>query len=126
ALGEVRRYPDAGRAFSHQRRTGTGVLPLHAAGTGSQNDTGATGLGSAAPIAAAYHPERPEAQRISLVQTFLARPRGLNHLRSQTPPSCESRANTGFFCGALGLCFLQVTGATISFASSPPEFFPYM
>jgi transposase len=48
-----------GRTFSHQRRKGTGVLPLYPTGAGPQDNLGATGLGSAATIPAADHPERP-------------------------------------------------------------------
>ena len=86
AAGKVRGHPNAGCAFSHHRRTGTGLLPLPAAGKGPQNAVGAIRLGAAAPIAAAPHAERTTDDRITLVQTFLARPLVLNHLRSHPPP----------------------------------------
>jgi hypothetical protein len=92
AAGQVRGHPNARRAFPDDRRTGTGLLPLHAAGEGSQNAAGPIGLGTAAAIAAAHHAERTTDDRVTLVQTFLAAALICNDLHIVTPSSSESRA----------------------------------
>jgi len=66
------REGNARRALSNDRWTRVGVLSLHPAGEGSEDVAGAFELGTAAPVPAENHSERPTAQRLTLVQTFWA------------------------------------------------------
>jgi hypothetical protein len=96
-VGAVRRHPNAGRAFSHQRRREL-VFSRY---TQPERDhkllLAQLGLGTAAAIATTHHPARSAATRIILGADLLYKAARFQAFSRLIPSSCESRAKDNAF-----------------------------